>query len=258
MFFFSDRVVPESIRRKIAVRYIEIERNPDYGKEQVRDLIYNGVDNRIFQFTSYDPSEKVAQRVQIQTIVNNRLQKQMNCRAMYWRDSVWMAVDGEIREFSVDSAGSQRESLSQFDTLRLSEIPEQPERFEKSEMVTKGTDKHLGYNMSLDDIRRIIQYHKLAKRETSREEVYYHVKFALPLASFIIVLLAVPLASDPRRGSLAIGFAFSAGISFIYILLFETGQKLGTEGTLHPVIAAWGVNVLFFLVGLALLIKARK
>jgi lipopolysaccharide export system permease protein len=177
---------------------------------------------------------------------------------MYWRDSVWIAVDGEIREFSVDSAGFQQESLTLFDTLSLAEIPERPGRFEKSEMVTKGTDKHLGFNMSLEDIERVIQYHKLAARETSREEVYYQVRFALPLASFIIVLLAVPLASDPRRGSVAIGFAFSAGISFVYILLFETGQKLGTEGTLNPVIAAWGVNIVFVLVGAVLLIKARK
>jgi lipopolysaccharide export system permease protein len=177
---------------------------------------------------------------------------------MYWDDSVWVAVEGQLREFSFDSTETGTETLTEFDTLVLHQIQERPQRFEQSEIIAKGTDKDLGFNMSLNDLARIIEYHQLAARDTNREEVYYQIKFSLPLASFIIVLLAVPLASDPRRGSLAIGFAFSAGITFFYILLFEIGQKLGTEGTVPPAVAAWGVNAIFLAVGSILMLKARK
>jgi lipopolysaccharide export system permease protein len=244
IFLFSDRIVPEANRRKAAIKYGEIEKNPNYGREQVRNLIYLGRDARVFRFASYNPLTKTAQNVQIQTILGNRLRSQLNCRMMYWEDSVWIAVGGQHREFHLDSNRTGSETLTQFD--------------KQSEIIAKGTDKDLGFNMSLDDLARIIEYHRLAARDTEREEVYYQIKFSLPLASFIIVLLAVPLASDPRRGSLAIGFAFSAGIAFVYILLFEIGQKLGTEGTIPPAFAAWGANALFFVVGLILMIKARK
>lgn len=258
MFFFSDRIVPEANRRKMAIRYGEIEKNPNFGKEQVSNLIYLGRGGRIFRFSTYNPLSKTAQQVQIQTIAKSRLHRQLSCQKMYWEDSTWVAVDGQVREFSFDSTETGRETLTEFDTMYLHEIPENPERFERSEIITKGTDKDLGFNMSLEDLGRVIDYHRLAARETNREEVYYQIKFSLPLASFIIVLLAIPLASDPRRGSLAIGFAFSAGIAFFYILLFETGQKLGTEGSVPPIIAAWGVNAIFFIVGMILMYKARR
>ncbi len=258
MFFFSDRIVPEANRRKAAIRYGDIEKNPDYGRELVSNLIYLGRDSRVFRFAGYNPAAGVAQNVQIQTIVDSRLRSQLNCSMMYWDDSVWIAVNGQQREFHLDSNRTGSETLTRFDTLPLPAIPEGPQRFEQSEIIAKGTEKDLGFNMSLEELERIIDYHRLAARDTKREEVYYQIKFALPLASFIIVLLAVPLASDPRRGSLAIGFAFSAGITFVYILLFEIGQKLGTEGTISPALAAWGVNALFFVVGLMLMIKARK
>ena len=258
MFFFSDRIVPEANRRKTAIRYGEIESNPNFGKEQISDLIYLGRGGRVFRFANYNPLTKTAQRVQIQTIIGSRLRNQLNCRVMRWEDSVWVAMNGQRRDFSIDSTETGSEVLTVFDTLYLYGIPEEPGRFEKSEMISRATDKDFGFNMSLEDLSRVIEYHRLAARRTTREEVYYQIKFSLPIASFIIILLAVPLASDPRRGSLAIGFAFSAGLAFFYILLFEVGQKLGTEGTVPPVIAAWGVNAIFLTVGLILIVKVRK
>lgn len=255
IYIFSDRIVPEANRRKTQIRFGEIENNPNYGKEQMHNLMYRGGGGRIFRFSNFDPNSRTAQQVTIHTVAENRQQSQLDCRRMEWHDSVWVAIDGRLRVFSSESG---TENLSEFDTLYLPDIHEPPERFEKSEVIRKGSDKNLGFDLSVADLSRIIEYRRMAAIETTQEEVFYHIKFSLPLASFIIVLLAVPLASDPRRGSVAIGFAFSAGITFFYILLFEIGQKLGTDGTIPPLLASWGVNGLFFLVGVILMLKARK
>ncbi|MFH1893439.1 MAG: LptF/LptG family permease [Candidatus Zixiibacteriota bacterium] len=255
IYIFSDRIVPEANRRKTQIRYGEIENNPNYGKEQVHNLMYRGSDGRIFRFSNYDPITQTAQQVTIHTVTDNRQESQLDCRRMEWLDSIWIAVDGRLRKFSSESG---TEELTEFDTLYLPEIQEPPERFEKSEMIRKGSDQNLGFDLSVADLAKIIEYRRMAAIETTQEEVFLHIKFSLPLASFIIVLLAVPLASDPRRGSVAIGFAFSAGIAFFYILLFEIGQKLGTDGSIPPLLASWGVNGLFLLVGIILMLKARK
>jgi len=258
IFFFSDRIVPEANRRKMEVRYGEIEGNPNYGKEQIHDLFYLGEGGRIFKFGNYNPIAMTAQRVQIHEVSGNRLERQIDCTRMMWNDTIWVVYDGVIREFSAEDGRAGAETLEKFDKRYLPEITEPPERFVKSEMIRKGSDKNLGFDMSAADLSRTIKWYKRAARETTREEVFFQFKFSLPLMSFIIVLLAVPLASDPRRGSLAIGFAFSAGITFFYILLFEMGQKLGTQGTIPPWAAAWGVNGLFFIVGCLLMLKVRK
>jgi len=258
MFFFADRVVPQANREKMRILHGEIEKKASYGKEQIRDLYYLGEQGRIFQFESYDLGKLTARGVNIRTVQENRLKNQIDAQMMRWQDSGWVAYHVEYREFQHDSSGVGVENLTEQDTLFLSYLTETPGLFEKSETIRKSSDKNLGFDMSLEDIKRTIEYREKSAMDTTREQVYLQMKYSLPLASFIIVLLAVPLASDPRRGSLAIGFAFSAGITFIYILLFETGQKLGVEGTIPPWAAAWGVNGLFFLAGLVFMLKARK
>ncbi len=258
MFFFSDRIVPEANRRKMQIRYGEIEKNPNYGKENVHGLLYLGEQGRIFKLGNYHPPTNTAKRVEIFTVSENRLSSKLDCEIMRWEDTIWVAMDGVLRQFSSDGEGAGAEVVTEFDTLYLTDISEPPERFEHSEVISKASGRNLGFDMSVAELARTIDYRRKAAVETTREEVFYHIKFSLPLASFIIVLLAVPLASDKRRGSVAIGFSFSAGIAFCYILLFEVGQRLGAEGTIPPIIAAWGVNTVFFVVGLLLMWKARK
>ncbi len=258
MFFFADQVVPGANRKKMQILHGEIEKQATYGKEQLRNLYYLGEQGRIFQFESYDLGKLTARGVSIRKVRENRLQSQIEAQMMRWEDSGWVAYDVEFREFGHDSVGIGLETLEHRDTLLLSQLTEEPGLFEKSESIRRSSDKNLGFDMSVADIERAIEYREKAAMETTREQVYLQMKYALPLANFIIVLLAVPLASDPRRGSLAIGFAFSAGITFVYILLFETGQKLGTEGTIPPWAAAWGANALFFLLGMVFMLKARK
>lgn len=258
MFVFADRIVPEANKKKLEIKYGEMEKNSSYGSEQVNKLIYLGSGGRIFRFGGYNPAGSIAQNVRIHTITDNRLVEQLDCAKLVWNDTVWIAIDGRIRRFERSDSAEAVEELTEFDTLRLSTISETPERFEKSEIIRKGSEKDFGFDMSIDELRRTIQFRRMAAVQTTREEVFFNLKYSLPLASFIIVLLAVPLASDPRRGSIAVGFAFSAGITFLYILLFETGHRLGSEGSIPPVLAAWGVNGLFLLVGIVLMLKARK
>lgn len=258
IFFFSDRIVPEANRRKMQIRYGEIEKNPSYGKENVQGLLYLGEQGRIFKLGNYHPATNTAKRVEIFTIIDNRLSKKLDCKMMQWQDTIWVATDGVVRQFSSDDDDVGAEIVTEFDTLYLTDISEPPERFEHSEVISKASSRNLGFDQSVAELARTIDFRRKAAVETTHEEVFYHIKFSLPLASLIIVLLAVPLASDKRRGSVAIGFAFSAGISFCYILLFEVGQRLGAEGTIPPVVAAWGVNALFFIAGILLMWKARK
>jgi lipopolysaccharide export system permease protein len=258
MYFFSDRILPEANRRKTEIRYVEIEKNTSYGQESIHGMLYLGEQGRIFKLGFFQPSDETAKRVEILTIKENRLKKQVDCEEMQWEDTVWLATDGVVREFSADGDTVAVERVTEFDSLYLTDVTESPERFEHSERIRKGTDKNLGFDMSVAELERLIEYRKQAGVDTRREEVYYQIKYSLPITNFIIVLLAVPLASDKRRGSVAIGFAFAAGITFAYILLFEVGRELGFEGTIPPYVASWGVNTLFTLVGVVLMWKARK
>jgi lipopolysaccharide export system permease protein len=85
-----------------------------------------------------------------------------------------------------------------------------------------------------------------------------NLKIAMPFANFIVVLLGAPLASRKKRGGAGFNFGISLMISFIYFILIRTGQVLGHQGTLTPILAAWLGNLVFISIGLYTLLSVRK
>ena len=76
--------------------------------------------------------------------------------------------------------------------------------------------------------------------------------------NFIIVLFGAPLAANPKRSGLAIGFAVSLFISFVYYTLIRMSQSFGYSERLPPLLAAWAANILFAILGTILLVRAKK
>ena len=107
----------------------------------------------------------------------------------------------------------------------------------------------------------LAEYVKLKKRSgqvVAKEATDLHLKIAFPLVSFIIVLFGAPLAANPKRSGLAIGFAVSLFISFVYYTLIRMSQSLGYSERLPPLLAAWAANILFAIIGTILLMKSKK
>jgi lipopolysaccharide export system permease protein len=80
--------------------------------------------------------------------------------------------------------------------------------------------------------------------------IVFHRKLALPLATLIFSLLAVPLACRSGGGARARGFLYSAGIIGAYYYLGRAAELAARNGTYPPVLAAWTPN----LVGVVVLV----
>ena len=88
--------------------------------------------------------------------------------------------------------------------------------------------------------------------------VELYLKVSFPLTNLIVVLIGTALAIRVRRGGLAISFGLAVFISFVYYAIIRTGQALGHSGTLPPFLAAWLGNIVFGVLGLELLRRARR
>jgi len=82
----------------------------------------------------------------------------------------------------------------------------------------------------------------------------YHLKFAIPLASFFAILVAAPLGLQTvrqtgRYGSVALAIV----LVFIYYVLMSLGRAMGRVEHIDPWLAAWLPNMIFGGVGLCLL-----
>ena len=112
--------------------------------------------------------------------------------------------------------------------------------------------------MSYGELDQLIQNVERGGGDVQGYLVDLNLKIAFPSAGLIIVLLGGALASHLRRGGVAVGFALSIGICFVYWGLLRFTQAFGHAGLLDPMAAAWGANALFCLLALILLVRAPK
>ena len=94
--------------------------------------------------------------------------------------------------------------------------------------------------------------------KTIRWEVTRYLKVSFALTNFIVVLCGIPLVVFKEKNSLSFGIGMSVFVIFGYYAFIKFGQSMGFKGQLSPLLSAWLGNLVFFISGIILLIRARK
>jgi LPS export ABC transporter permease LptG/LPS export ABC transporter permease LptF len=71
-----------------------------------------------------------------------------------------------------------------------------------------------------------------------------HRRLALPFASFVFALLALPLGVTRVRSGKGAGFALSLGIVLAYWMVFTVGLEQARDGRVPVALGIWGANLL--------------
>ncbi|NTU96806.1 MAG: LPS export ABC transporter permease LptG [Chlorobiaceae bacterium] len=79
--------------------------------------------------------------------------------------------------------------------------------------------------------------------------VQFHTKLSMPLASFIIIFIGVPISSRKKRGGLASEIGITLFIGFIFLGMQKVIAIAGYQGALNPVLAAWLPDIIFVAAG---------
>ena len=120
------------------------------------------------------------------------------------------------------------------------------------------SDVHLGrletalYAMPIHALLEHI--HQLAGQpDAKRYLIEMHNRFALPMSCLVLMLMAVPLGADSRRGGKSAGIVLTILLAFVYYFLSATGTALGLQSRLPAFAAVWTANFVFGGVGIFLL-----
>lgn len=265
---FGGSIVPLTYQKMMEVKTVEIERQTKEENFLLHNIFVQGENGRIFHLDVYNSKEKTGSGVLVQKFENNRLKEEIQAKKIRWTGNGWLFEDGRERIFT-DSLGetkSQEESLTTesatlsgqvevekyetFDRLLRLDLNIKPEAFAQRQKKPE----EMGY-FELSDY---VDVKKRSGQDVAKEITELYLKISFPFVNFIIVLFGAPIAANPKRSGVAIGFAISLFISFVYYTLIRMGQSFGYSGKLSPLFATWSANILFFILGVVLLVKAKK
>jgi lipopolysaccharide export system permease protein len=249
VMFFAEFVLTATERRKDEIQTYLIEKRPPVSKMTRNDIKVPGENGWIIISDLYNIGEQTASGVKIHRIIDNRILETYTAQKLAHTNSGWILIKGTGQVFSPDPSAPPVRFVK-FDTLAapfltqtpdmLAEIPVPPRQVNYFELV-----------------KRIKQKKQLGE-EVYKDQVELYLKFTFPLANFILVLIGAPLAANPRRSGPAVGFGISIIISFIFFVLIRIGQSFGNAGKLQPFLAASIGDIVFLLVGFAMMYKSRK
>ncbi len=160
-------------------------------------------------------------------------------------DEGWTFHDGWVREVYPDG----REHASRFDEYAAETLSEAPTDL----LDTVRDEDEMTYAELGTLADRILRSGGDPNRVLTKREQ----QFAIPMATFIIILFGAPLATSSRRGGTAYGIGVSLATTILYMMLFRVSGAMGYAGTLPAVAAAWLPNAFFLVGAIVLLIRVR-
>jgi lipopolysaccharide export system permease protein len=175
-----------------------------------------------------------------------KLTKEIHAASAAYKDKGWILSGVRVWDYRNGPAGAYEQIQEAAITL-----PEKPEDFTvqeygPEEMTSKKIRQHL--------LR--IQRYGLDDREFWVE---LRVRQALPMASIIMALLAIPFALRPKRtSSLILNLLFATVIGFAYFAIMGESISLAKNGTFPPAFGAWIANIIFGMIGILLFSGTRQ
>ena len=245
--YFGGFVVPQANKHKV-----DIERS--YMKKGfVRsgsNIFFQDSPSRIVTISYYDIINQKANRVSVQEFEEQNLVRmiyRIDAKRMRYdsTNSSWILYKGIRRDFT-----DSKVLVQKFDSLAIGYLNFTPEQIIKKQRKPE--------EMTLAELEEYAN--ELFKTGTDPTRIYieYNSRLAFAFASFIVVLFGVTISANKRSGSLALQFGISILLTFVYLVFMKLSQAFGKNGLLDPFITAWSANIVFFLAGVANLIRVQK
>ena len=216
------------------------ERYTNYLFKQINDSEYIYV-------SSYNPVRKRANNFTLEKFENQEMIMKISSESIRWisKDSVFRLTSYKKRVFKGDNEylykAIYKDTVFDFKIDDLAPVEYKAETltlFELNDFIIKEKE-----NGSI-----LINSHLLTR----------HKRYSLPLASFILTLIAVSMSSYKRRGGMGVNLAIGISLGFLFIFFDKIFGVLVTKSNFSPFLGAWLPLIFFGIISLFLLRHAKR
>ena len=246
VMLFGELIVPKTNANLERIKHEKIDRKSSKRNIVARDILYQVDESRVFSINVLDTKRGICRDVMVVTFTNeNQIENISRAKTMVYLENRWELRDGFSYVFQDDSSRSFEQFIQKDISLKATPIELAQERTDPDEM-------------GFFQLQKFIEKIEKAGGEPLKEKTDLIMKISYPFINFIIILFGVPLVLRFRRGGLVLGFAQSVTIAFIYFGAIRTGQVLGYNGNVTPLLGATMGNILFGSIGAILLFTYRE
>jgi LPS export ABC transporter permease LptG/LPS export ABC transporter permease LptF len=246
LFFFDQLYLPKANKRQDALRN-EIKGKPAQTYLRPDRKWIFGQGSSIWYYEFYEPDQNRFGSLSIfefdpQTFA---LTRRIYAARAHWNENLnkWVFEQGWSRRFQ----GTAIENYGTFDVRTFTELQEPPGYFKKE--VKQSSE------MNYDELKNYIHDLQQSGFDVVRLRVQLQKKFAFPIITFVMAVLAIPFAlSTGKRGTVA-GVATAIGIAVVYFIAAGLFEAMGNANQLPPTLAAWSPDLLFALAGGYMILK---
>jgi LPS export ABC transporter permease LptG len=206
-----------------------------------------GQHNDIYYYQFFDPDRNQFANLTIFELdsASFAMTERIHADRAHWAQSMsrWIYEQGWQRSLHSAAIADYRT----FDVSTFPELSEAPSYFKKE--VKQYSE------MNYEELRRYIRDLQQSGFDVVRLRVQLAKKFAFPLVTLVMAVLAIPFSlSSGRRGAVT-GVAVAVGIAVVYWTVAGLFEAMGNISQLPPVLAAWSPDLIFALVGGYLILK---
>jgi len=241
-------LIPYTNRLSLKIHSREIEKKANLGETMYNDVYLQTENQQVLYLNHYNIQTRTGKGVLFQTFKDSQMKEEVRADKIVWGGNGWIFLKGIQRIFS-DSSLSPEKYIPFERTLRL-DLKIRPEALTREQKLPE--------EMSYQELKNYIDLKQKTGQDVAKEKTDLYLKISFPLANLVIVLFGCTLATSPRRSGLALSFAISLAICFVYYTFLRLGQSFGYSHKFSPLLAAWISNLVFGIVGLVLLFKAKK
>ena len=246
LFFFDQFYLPRANKRQDALRNQIKGKPPQTYLNPDRKWIF-GQNYKIYYYQFFDSDRNQFGNLSAFQFdpATFQLTRRVYADRAHWEERLqrWVCTQGWERSLR----GSAIQDFHTFDVATFAAISEPPYYFKKE--VRQSSE------MNYEELRHYIRDLQQSGFDVVRLRVQLYEKFAFPLITLVMAVLAVPFSlSIGKRGTVA-GVAAAVGIAVIYTTVFRLFESMGNVSQLPPILAAWAPDLIFGMAGGYLILK---
>lgn len=239
-------VVPSSskVRKKFENTYFETIK---YGDNIIKDFSLQLTDSTYIFIQSYDLKGNTGYNFSTEVYDGNKIKSKLTSNYISWnkKDSTFRLSTYKIRRVY-----KNRDSIfmgTALDTVFA---------FSPKDLIYKAS---LAQEMTSDELIKFINISKKrGVKNLNAHLVELHKRTSLPIASYMLTIIAVALAFKKRRGGTGVNLALGFGLMFVYIFFLKVSEVLGAVAGANSLLTVWIPNMVFGALALYLYYNARK